>query len=157
MSSRARVCVCMREREIAIWILERVTAVLSLCFSSIALDFPSLVGSYHLSFSSWGAKMSRGVCAPGALLALLVLKLVVPGGQSCPRSCNCYQASEVHCTFRSLLTIPVGLPAHTRRMNLGYGDDPGVKLQLTISNLIKCFSLIGSTASQGSMTRHWLG
>ncbi|XP_040003502.1 matrix-remodeling-associated protein 5-like [Xiphias gladius] len=66
--------------------------------------------------------MYRSVCVPAALLALLVLTLTVPGGQSCPRSCNCYQASEVHCTFRSLLTIPPGLPAHTRRINLGFNS-----------------------------------
>uniref|UniRef100_I3J8M9 Ig-like domain-containing protein n=1 Tax=Oreochromis niloticus TaxID=8128 RepID=I3J8M9_ORENI len=41
---------------------------------------------------------------------------------SCPRSCNCYQANEVHCTFRSLLAIPPGLPAHTRRINLGFNS-----------------------------------
>ncbi|GLD59929.1 immunoglobulin superfamily member 10-like protein [Lates japonicus] len=67
-------------------------------------------------------KMYRSVCVPTALLAHLVLTLVVPGGQSCPRSCNCYQASEVHCTFRSLLTIPPGLPVHTRRINLGFNS-----------------------------------
>ncbi|XP_050926550.1 LOW QUALITY PROTEIN: immunoglobulin superfamily member 10-like [Lates calcarifer] len=67
-------------------------------------------------------KMYRSVCVPTALLAHLVLTLVVPGGQSCPRSCNCYQASEVHCTFRSLLTIPPGLPAHTKRINLGFNS-----------------------------------
>uniref|UniRef100_A0A087XSK2 Ig-like domain-containing protein n=1 Tax=Poecilia formosa TaxID=48698 RepID=A0A087XSK2_POEFO len=41
---------------------------------------------------------------------------------SCPRSCNCYQANEVHCTFRSLLIVPPGLPAHTRRINLGFNS-----------------------------------
>ncbi|XP_040913528.1 matrix-remodeling-associated protein 5-like [Toxotes jaculatrix] len=66
--------------------------------------------------------MYRSVCVPATLLALLVLTFVVPRGQSCPRSCNCYQASEVHCTFRSLLTIPPGLPAHTRRINLGFNS-----------------------------------
>ncbi|KAM4731195.1 matrix-remodeling-associated protein 5-like isoform 1-T2 [Anableps anableps] len=60
--------------------------------------------------------------APVALLALLVLTLKMSRGQSCPRSCNCYQANEVHCTFRSLLTIPPGLPAHTRRINLGFNS-----------------------------------
>ncbi|XP_060910235.1 matrix-remodeling-associated protein 5-like [Labrus mixtus] len=66
--------------------------------------------------------MCRSVCVPGALLTLLVLTLVLPTGQACPRSCNCYQASEVHCTFRSLLAIPPGLPVHTRRMNLGFNS-----------------------------------
>ncbi|XP_029386528.1 matrix-remodeling-associated protein 5-like [Echeneis naucrates] len=63
--------------------------------------------------------MYQSVCIPAALL---VLTLVVPGGQSCPRTCNCYQANEVHCTFRSLLTIPPGLPEHTRRINLGFNS-----------------------------------
>ncbi|TDH06952.1 hypothetical protein EPR50_G00119240 [Perca flavescens] len=66
--------------------------------------------------------MYRSVCVPVALLTLLVLTLVVPMGQGCPRSCNCYQASEVHCTFRSLLTVPSGLPLHTRRINLGFNS-----------------------------------
>ncbi|XP_019945157.2 matrix-remodeling-associated protein 5-like [Paralichthys olivaceus] len=66
--------------------------------------------------------MHRRVCVPAALLALVVLTLVLPGGLGCPRSCNCYQANEVHCTFRSLLTIPPGLPSHTRRINLGFNS-----------------------------------
>ncbi|XP_034042171.1 matrix-remodeling-associated protein 5-like [Thalassophryne amazonica] len=56
------------------------------------------------------------------LLALLALTLAVPLGRACPRSCNCYQANEVHCTFRSLITIPSGLPTHTRRINLGFNS-----------------------------------
>ncbi|XP_068429363.1 matrix-remodeling-associated protein 5-like [Clinocottus analis] len=55
-------------------------------------------------------------------LTLLVLTLAVQRGQACPRSCNCYQANEVHCTFRSLLTVPSGLPLHTRRINLGFNS-----------------------------------
>lgn len=65
-------------------------------------------------------KMYRSVCVPAGLLVLLILTLVVSRSQSCPRSCNCYQANEVHCTFRSLLNIPPGLPSHTRRINFGY-------------------------------------
>ncbi|XP_037345553.2 matrix-remodeling-associated protein 5-like [Pungitius pungitius] len=63
--------------------------------------------------------MYRSACVP---LTLLVLTFAVPTGQACPRSCNCYQANEVHCTFRSLLTIPSGLPVHTRRINLGFNS-----------------------------------
>ncbi|XP_035532510.1 matrix-remodeling-associated protein 5-like [Morone saxatilis] len=70
--------------------------------------------------------MYQSVCVPAALLTLLVLTLELPVGQACPRSCNCYQASEVHCTFRSLLTIPPGLPAHTRRINLGFNSISGI-------------------------------
>ncbi|XP_028291059.1 matrix-remodeling-associated protein 5-like [Gouania willdenowi] len=64
----------------------------------------------------------KGVCVSLPALLLLLLLLLLPGGHSCPRSCNCYQTSEVHCTFRSLLTIPAGLPAHTRRINLGFNS-----------------------------------
>ncbi|XP_068590124.1 matrix-remodeling-associated protein 5-like [Cebidichthys violaceus] len=63
--------------------------------------------------------MNWSVCVP---LTVLVLTLAVPMGQACPRSCNCYQTNEVHCTFRSLLTIPSGLPLHTRRINLGFNS-----------------------------------
>uniref|UniRef100_A0A671Z3M1 Ig-like domain-containing protein n=1 Tax=Sparus aurata TaxID=8175 RepID=A0A671Z3M1_SPAAU len=66
--------------------------------------------------------MYRSVCVSVALPALLALTLVSHVSQACPRSCNCYQASEVHCTFRSLFTIPPGLPAHTRRINLGFNS-----------------------------------
>ncbi|KAK5890542.1 hypothetical protein CesoFtcFv8_014057 [Champsocephalus esox] len=66
--------------------------------------------------------MYRGVCVLVPLLTLLVLTLVVPMGQACPRSCNCYQANEVHCTFRSLLSIPSGLPIHTHRINFGFNS-----------------------------------
>nr|XP_040058327.1 matrix-remodeling-associated protein 5-like [Gasterosteus aculeatus aculeatus] len=55
-------------------------------------------------------------------LTLLALTFAVPMGQACPRTCNCYQANEVHCTFRSLLAIPSGLPVHTRRINLGFNS-----------------------------------
>ncbi|KAM9805134.1 matrix-remodeling-associated protein 5-like [Neosynchiropus ocellatus] len=64
---------------------------------------------------------------PSVLLVLLALTLQVPEGQSCPRSCNCYQTSEVHCTFRSLITIPHGLPAHTRRINLGFNSISNIR------------------------------
>ncbi|KAM4558903.1 matrix-remodeling-associated protein 5-like [Odontesthes bonariensis] len=66
--------------------------------------------------------MYRSVCVPAALLLLLLIQIEVSRGQTCPRSCNCYQANEVHCTFRSLLTIPPGLPAYTRRINLGFNS-----------------------------------
>ncbi|XP_058477609.1 matrix-remodeling-associated protein 5-like [Solea solea] len=60
--------------------------------------------------------MYRTVCVA------LLLTTVVSSSQSCPRSCNCYQANEVHCTFRSLVTVPPGLPLHTRRINLGFNS-----------------------------------
>ncbi|XP_075968123.1 matrix-remodeling-associated protein 5-like [Anarhichas minor] len=64
-------------------------------------------------------------CDPQALREHSFFKVrlqEVSMGQACPRSCNCYQTNEVHCTFRSLLTIPSGLPLHTRRINLGFNS-----------------------------------
>ncbi|KAM4609471.1 matrix-remodeling-associated protein 5-like [Polymixia lowei] len=69
-----------------------------------------------------GVKMYRSVCMAVAVAAVLVLVLAVPMGRACPRTCNCYQANEVHCTFRSLLAVPPGLPAHTQRINLGFNS-----------------------------------
>ncbi|TWW80697.1 Matrix-remodeling-associated protein 5 [Takifugu flavidus] len=65
--------------------------------------------------------MLQSVCVPVALMSCLVLLWPIDI-QACPRSCNCYQTSEVHCTFRSLLTIPPGLPLHTQRINFGYNS-----------------------------------
>lgn len=62
--------------------------------------------------------MSRAVLLSVLLLCLLSSSPV----HSCPRSCNCYQATEVHCTFRSLQGVPPGLPPHTRRINLGFNN-----------------------------------
>uniref|UniRef100_H2UAI5 Matrix-remodeling-associated protein 5-like n=1 Tax=Takifugu rubripes TaxID=31033 RepID=H2UAI5_TAKRU len=64
---------------------------------------------------------SSPVCVPVALMSCLVLLWPIDI-QACPRSCNCYQTSEVHCTFRSLLTIPPGLPLHTQRINFGFNS-----------------------------------
>ncbi|TNN55939.1 Matrix-remodeling-associated protein 5 [Liparis tanakae] len=63
-------------------------------------------------------------CGPQALRehSFKVRLQEVQRGQACPRSCNCYQANEVHCTFRSLLTVPSGLPPYTRRINLGFNS-----------------------------------
>ncbi|KAJ8003609.1 hypothetical protein DPEC_G00150120 [Dallia pectoralis] len=38
----------------------------------------------------------------------------------CPRPCSCPLATEVHCTFRSLLGVPAGIPRQVERMNLGF-------------------------------------
>ncbi|XP_061736116.1 matrix-remodeling-associated protein 5-like [Nerophis ophidion] len=75
---------------------------------------------------SWteGSQVPTSKMSPGGvcILAAALSALLAQGGQACPRSCNCYQANEVHCTFRSLLTVPPGLPAHTRRINLGFNS-----------------------------------
>ncbi|KAJ8012990.1 hypothetical protein DPEC_G00048630 [Dallia pectoralis] len=64
--------------------------------------------------------MVPSVC-PGSLAAVVLFTLMVPGG-ACPRSCSCYQPRELHCTFRSLLTIPEPVPQHTQHINLGFNS-----------------------------------
>lgn len=53
-----------------------------------------------------------------ALLVFLTLSHAA-ASSPCPRPCACPQRTEVHCTFRSLFTIPAALPKHVKRMNLG--------------------------------------
>lgn len=52
-----------------------------------------------------------------ALLVLMVLPHVAPG--PCPRPCACPRPTELHCTFRSLITVPAAVSKHVERMNLG--------------------------------------
>ncbi|XP_043095827.1 matrix-remodeling-associated protein 5 [Puntigrus tetrazona] len=53
------------------------------------------------------------------MLVMVALPVVV---RCCPRSCACQQPAEVHCTFRSLLTVPAGVPKQVERMNLGFNS-----------------------------------
>ncbi|XP_030600987.1 matrix-remodeling-associated protein 5 [Archocentrus centrarchus] len=53
-----------------------------------------------------------------ALLVLIIFSLAASG--SCPRPCSCPQSTELHCTFRSLLTIPAAIPKLVKHMNLGF-------------------------------------
>ncbi|KPP72194.1 matrix-remodeling-associated protein 5-like, partial [Scleropages formosus] len=55
-----------------------------------------------------------------AALTLVVMVILPDAGFSCPHLCACYQPTEVHCTFRSLLAVPRGLPKHVERINLGF-------------------------------------
>ncbi|XP_072674722.1 matrix-remodeling-associated protein 5-like [Canis lupus baileyi] len=41
---------------------------------------------------------------------------------SCPHPCACYVPSEVHCTFRSLASVPAGISKHVERINLGFNS-----------------------------------
>ncbi|XP_053710640.1 matrix-remodeling-associated protein 5 [Synchiropus splendidus] len=52
------------------------------------------------------------------LLVLLSLSSVF--GVPCPRPCTCPHATELHCTFRSLVSVPAAVSRHIERMNLGY-------------------------------------
>uniref|UniRef100_A0A8C4SJ58 Matrix remodeling associated 5 n=1 Tax=Erpetoichthys calabaricus TaxID=27687 RepID=A0A8C4SJ58_ERPCA len=54
------------------------------------------------------------------LLALIVSMGLPEAGFSCPRPCACYLPTEVHCTFRSLITVPAKIPKHVERINLGF-------------------------------------
>ncbi|KAF7689429.1 matrix-remodeling-associated protein 5 [Silurus meridionalis] len=54
------------------------------------------------------------------VLTLLTLAALARSARGCPRPCACPQPGEVHCTFRSLLTVPAGVSRHVERMNLGF-------------------------------------
>ncbi|XP_056110383.1 matrix-remodeling-associated protein 5 isoform X2 [Rhinichthys klamathensis goyatoka] len=54
------------------------------------------------------------------VLMMLVLVALPVAVRCCPRPCACHQPAEVHCTFRSLLTVPAGVPKQVERMNLGF-------------------------------------
>ncbi|XP_028998738.1 immunoglobulin superfamily member 10 [Betta splendens] len=62
----------------------------------------------------------RGACVLGSLLVLMSLPAVSSG--PCPRSCSCPQPTELHCTFRSLPSIPTTVSRHVERMNLGFNS-----------------------------------
>ncbi|KAF7207025.1 matrix-remodeling-associated protein 5 [Nothobranchius furzeri] len=62
-------------------------------------------------------RASRGVLP--TLLLITLLPPVTPA--PCPRPCSCPQPSELHCTFRSLLSIPA-VPKHLERINLGFNS-----------------------------------
>ncbi|XP_035005999.2 matrix-remodeling-associated protein 5 [Hippoglossus stenolepis] len=57
------------------------------------------------------------------LQTMLVLMILPPvTSVSCPRPCACPQPTELHCTFRSLITIPDAVPKYVKRMNLGFNS-----------------------------------
>ncbi|XP_035533651.1 immunoglobulin superfamily member 10 [Morone saxatilis] len=60
------------------------------------------------------------LCVLQTLLVLMILPPVA--SLPCPRPCSCPQPTELHCTFRSLLTIPVAVSKHVERMNLGFNS-----------------------------------
>lgn len=57
------------------------------------------------------------VCVLHTLLVLMILPPVA--SVPCPRPCSCPKPTELHCTFRSLITIPAAVFKHVERMNLG--------------------------------------
>ncbi|XP_066518098.1 matrix-remodeling-associated protein 5 [Hoplias malabaricus] len=55
-------------------------------------------------------------------LLLLLLLVLTDLARCCPQQCSCPQPREVHCTFRSLLSVPAGVPKQVERMNLGFNS-----------------------------------
>ncbi|XP_053332389.1 immunoglobulin superfamily member 10 [Clarias gariepinus] len=53
-------------------------------------------------------------------LTLFMLAAFAGSARGCPRPCACPVPGEVHCTFRSLLTVPAGVSRKVERMNLGF-------------------------------------
>ncbi|XP_058906654.1 matrix-remodeling-associated protein 5 [Kogia breviceps] len=58
-----------------------------------------------------------------ALSVVLILLWGHPrAALACPYPCTCYVPSEVHCTFRSLASVPAGISKHVERINLGFNS-----------------------------------
>ncbi|KAM8905630.1 matrix-remodeling-associated protein 5 [Spinachia spinachia] len=60
------------------------------------------------------------VCVLHTVMVLMILPTVA--SITCPRPCSCPQPSELHCTFRSLITIPAAVSRDVERMNLGFNS-----------------------------------
>uniref|UniRef100_A0AAV2LAM9 Ig-like domain-containing protein n=1 Tax=Knipowitschia caucasica TaxID=637954 RepID=A0AAV2LAM9_KNICA len=56
------------------------------------------------------------------LLTLFILLPLCLSAAPCPRSCTCPQVTELHCTFRSLLSVPEHISPHVQRINLGFNS-----------------------------------
>ncbi|XP_048088194.1 LOW QUALITY PROTEIN: matrix-remodeling-associated protein 5 [Alosa alosa] len=70
-------------------------------------------------------------------MLFLFLSPIIPNAEaSCPRSCNCPNTREVHCTFRHLTSPPFNLPRDSERINLGYNSLKGVTAS-DFGNLLK--------------------
>ncbi|RXM29445.1 Immunoglobulin superfamily member 10 [Acipenser ruthenus] len=62
-------------------------------------------------------------CLRWRLLAFLCFWTgILPKSSACPKSCACYVATEVHCTFRYLTSIPEEIQQNVERINLGYNS-----------------------------------
>ncbi|XP_035492023.2 immunoglobulin superfamily member 10 isoform X2 [Scophthalmus maximus] len=59
-------------------------------------------------------------CVLQTLLVLMTFRHVA--SVSCPRPCSCPQPTELHCTFRSLITVPAAVSKNVERMNLGFNS-----------------------------------
>lgn len=56
------------------------------------------------------------------LLLLLSVPRLCLGAAPCPRSCACPQPTELHCTFRSLPSVPNNIHRSVERINLGFNS-----------------------------------
>ncbi|XP_042830805.1 matrix-remodeling-associated protein 5 [Panthera tigris] len=59
---------------------------------------------------------------PALSVVLILLWGHPPAALACPHPCACYVPSEVHCTFRSLASVPAGISKHVERINLGFNS-----------------------------------
>ncbi|CAJ0966914.1 unnamed protein product [Ranitomeya imitator] len=76
------------------------------------------------------------------LFPLIIISLRFPNSAySCPHPCACYVNSEVHCTFRSLATVPTRIPKHVERINLGFNSIQSVP-EHAFSGLLKLEMLL---------------
>ncbi|XP_027465322.1 matrix-remodeling-associated protein 5 isoform X1 [Zalophus californianus] len=67
-------------------------------------------------------KMPRHAHWPALSVVLILLWGHPRPTLACPHRCTCYVPSEVHCTFRSLASVPAGISKHVERINLGFNS-----------------------------------
>ncbi|XP_032736129.1 matrix-remodeling-associated protein 5 isoform X1 [Lontra canadensis] len=67
-------------------------------------------------------KMPAQAHWPALSVVLILLWGPPPPTLACPHPCTCYVPSEVHCTFRSLASVPAGISKHVERINLGFNS-----------------------------------
>ncbi|XP_036126950.1 matrix-remodeling-associated protein 5 [Molossus molossus] len=75
----------------------------------------------------WPGPTHRDKMPPWAPWRALSVVLILtwarpPDALACPHPCACYVPTEVHCTFRSLASVPAGISKHVERINLGFNS-----------------------------------
>ncbi|KAF3857300.1 hypothetical protein F7725_009159 [Dissostichus mawsoni] len=84
---------------------------------SIDCNLYNLIARAGAAFTLSSLRWTPPLC----LVHTVLLMVMWPPAASvpCPRPCSCPQPAELHCTFRSLLSIPAAVSKHVERVNLG--------------------------------------
>lgn len=97
---------------------------------------PSFCGPHHRCTGSRAHQDTMpSPRAPWPALSVVLILLCgrPPAALLCPHPCACYVPSEVHCTFRSLASVPAGISDHVERINLGFVPPLPLRVWLWLS------------------------